>query len=269
MNPPHHHHPTSSNSTSQMAFIAIARIQNSCSPNVNDLTNGSVSSLNSFTTEFTCRCHWETSEILFIDQRCTSIIGYKSHELLHKILFEHIHPDDQMKFQDLFKRTVTQKNLNNSSSNLTHLILRVRTNIDTEYVTLKTSTYAFCNPCTDEIEFIIVTFLSTQPITNKTSVIANTNDYHSSTYDAYSRTNPIGSRYSTHSPTVYPSNTADEQVYTTNNVETTDGRTYTNSNNGSTWTSANENNWSTRNTTLPAANYLDAQTSLSLYHQYH
>ncbi|CAF4636797.1 unnamed protein product, partial [Rotaria magnacalcarata] len=80
----------------QMAFIAIARLQNSCSPNVNDLTNGSMSTFNSITTEFTCRCHWDTGEILFIDQRCTPIIGFKSHELLHKTIYEQIHPDDHM-----------------------------------------------------------------------------------------------------------------------------------------------------------------------------
>jgi len=270
----HHHHPTSSNSNSQMAFIAIARIQNSCSPNVNDLTNGSISSLNSFTTEFTCRCHSETGEILFIDQRCTPIIGYKSHELLHKILFDQLHLDDQMKFQDLFKRTVTQKNLVNPSANLNQLILRFRTNLENDFVSLKCSTYAFCNPCTDEIEFIIVTFLSSQttsnatttstPTTtnNKTSVIANTNDYHSQTYETYARTTTASNNSSVMS-TRYPTN-PDEQSYASNPVETTDGRTYVSNNGGSTWATANEN-WDTRNT----ANYLDPQSQLSIYHQYH
>ncbi len=276
-----HHHPSShhdnpssssSNSNGQMAFIAIARIQNSCSPNVNDLTNGSISSLNSITTEFTCRCHSDTGEILFIDQRCTPIIGYKSHELLHKIIYDQIHPDDQMKFQDLYKRTVTQKNLSNTSSNLTNIMIRFRTNIDNEYISLKTSTYAFSNPCTDEIEFIIVTFLSNQT-TNKTSVIANSNDYNRQTYDTYTRnpsaivSNPI-SRYITQSSTTY--NNQEGQDYSTGNGNN-DGRTYASNNGGSTWASANDN-WTTGNTTTtPTTNtdYVDPSTISTLYHQYH
>ncbi|CAF1115768.1 unnamed protein product [Adineta steineri] len=273
-----HHHPSShhdnpsssSNASSQMAFIAIARIQNSCTPNVNDLTNSSISSLNSMTTEFTCRCHSDTGEILFIDQRCTPIIGYKTHELLHKIIYDQIHPDDQIKFQDLYKRTVTQKNLSNTSSNLTNIIVRFRTNIDNEYVSLKTSTYAFCNPCTDEIEFLIVTFLSNQT-TNKTSVIANSNDYNQQTYETYGRntsaivSNPIA-RYSTQSPATY--NNQEGQDYTTGNG-TNDGRTYASNNGGSTWAPANEN-WTTANTaTSTNTDYGDTAATLALYHQYH
>ena len=264
-----------------MAFVAIARIQNSCSPNVNDLTNGSISTLNSLTTEFTCRCNWDTGEILFIDQRCTPIIGYKSHELLHKIIYDQIHHDDQLKFQDLYKRTVTQKNLTNSSSNLTNIILRFRTNIDNEYVSLKTSTYAFCNPCTDEIEFIIVTFLSMQPTTtNKTSVIANSNDYNRQSYDTYPRTTPTTQtnqsaivqnpavRYTSQSPSTY--NNQEGQDYSTGNGNN-DGRTYASNNGGSTWAPANDH-WTTASTTQATnsnADYVDPQVTLALYHQYH
>ncbi|CAF1294998.1 unnamed protein product [Rotaria sordida] len=279
------HHPSSSNSNGQMAFIAIARIQNSCSPNVNDLTNGSVSTYNSITTEFTCRCHWDTGEILFVDQRCTPIIGYKTHELLHKLIYEQIHPDDQIKFQDLYKRTVTQKNLLNTSTNLTNIIIRFRTNIDNEYVSLKTSTYAFCNPCTDDIEFIIVTFLSIQPTTttpttttNKTSVITNSNDYNRQTYDTYSRattTNQNSSiNYTSQSPTTY--NNQEGQDYSIGNGNI-NGRTFVSNNGGSTWASANDN-WTTTTTTsennsqvssTPNSDYVDTQTNLALYHQYH
>ncbi|CAM4785272.1 unnamed protein product [Rotaria magnacalcarata] len=274
-----HHHPSahhdnpspssSSNTNGQMAFIAIARIQNSCLPNVNDLTNGSISSLNSLTTEFTCRCNSDTNEILFIDQRCTPIIGYKSHDLLHKVLYDQIHIEDQMKFQDLFKRTVTQKNLPNTSSNLTNIIVRFRTNIDNEYVSLKASTYAFCNPCTDDIEFIIVTFLSNQT-PNKTSVIANSNDYNRLPYDTYTRNpsaivpNPIA-RYTQPSPSTY--NNQDGQDYSTGNA-TNDGRTYASNNGGSAWASANDS-WSAGNPTAANTDYVDTQATLALYHQYH
>ncbi|CAF0889834.1 unnamed protein product [Adineta ricciae] len=277
-----HHHPSShhdnpsssSNSNGQMAFIAIARIQNSCAPNVNDLTNSSISSINSITTEFTCRCHSETGEILFIDQRCAPIIGYKTHELLHKIIYDQIHPDDQIKFQELYKRTVTQKNLSNTSSNLTNIIVRFRTNNDNDYVSLKTSTYAFCNPCTEEIEFIIVTFLSSQP-TNKTSVIANANDYNRQAYETYARnsgaivSNPIA-HYPTQSPASY--NNQEGQEYSTGNGNN-DGRTYASNNGGSTWASANDN-WTTGNPpaappTTTNADYGDAAATIALYHQYH
>jgi len=266
----HHDNPSSSNSNGQMAFIAIARIQNSCAPNVNDLTNGSVTSFNSMTTEFTCRCHSETGEILFIDQRCSPIIGYKSQDLLHKVIFEQIHVDDQLKFQDLYKRTVTQKNIVNTSNNLTNIILRFRTNIDNEYVSLKTSTYAFCNPCTDDIEFIIVTFLSTQT-TNKTSVIANSNDYNRQTYETYPRL----ARYPNDSTTVqynnpdtqdYSSSTTTAATATTTNANN-DGRTYASNNGGTTWASANDN-WSTQTTATSAPNTDYVDTS-ALYHQYH
>ena len=264
----HHDNPSSSsNSNAQLAFIAIARIQNSCSPNVNDLTNGSISSINSTTTEFTCRCNSDTGEILFIDQRCTPIVGYKTHELLHKIIYDQIHPEDQIKFQDLYKRTVTQKNLPNTSSNLTNIIVRFRTNIDNEYISLKTSTYAFCNPCTDEIEFIIVTFISNQT-TNKTSVIANSVDYNRLTYDAYSRnqsavaSNAI-SRYSTQSPSTY--NNQEGQDYSTGSGNG-DRRTYASNNSGSTWASASDN-W-TSGSVATNTDYVDTSATLALYHQY-
>lgn len=276
------HPSSSSNSGGQMAFIAIARIQNSCSPNVNDLTNGPISTMSSMTTEFTCRCHWETGEILFVDQRCAPIVGCKSQDLLHKIIYEQIHPEDQLKFQELFKRTVTQKNLATTSSNVSHVIIRFRTNIENEYVSLKASTYAFCNPCTDDIEFLIVTFLSMQPpvatLNNKTSVIANSNDYTRQPYETYARTN-TGAHYPTQSPSAYAN--ADGQEYPANAV-THDGRTYASNNGGSTWAAANDgwnNAASAVTTTATGANahvistsnadYSDTQATMAMYHQFH
>lgn len=256
------HHPSSSNSNGQMAFVAIARVQNSSVPNINDLTNGTMSTFTTSASEFTCRCHWETGEILFVDQRCTPIIGYQSQDLLHKIISDQLHPDDQLKFQDLYKRTVTQKTLSNTS----HLIIRFRTNIDNEYISLKASTYAFCNPCTDDIEFVIVTFLSNTTNNNKTSVIANTNDYTQQTYEGYARTttNPIA-RYTSQSPSTYPN--TDGSNYPTGN-ENDDRRTFASNNGGTTWSAANEN-WSG----VPSSNnantdYTDPQANLALYHQY-
>jgi hypothetical protein len=187
-----------------------------------------------------------------------------------------------MKFQDLYKRTVTQKNLPNTSSNSTNIIIRFRTNIDNEYVSLKTSTYAFCNPCTDDIEFLIVTFLSIQSITtNKTSVIANSNDYNRPSYDTYARTtnqgaivqNPV-TRYTSQSPSTYPTN-PEGQEYSTGN-ENNGGRTYASNNGGSTWASANDS-WTTATTAVTNSHvsstgntdYVDNQTNLTHYHQYH
>lgn len=257
------HHPSSSNSSGQMAFVAIARVQNSSIPNINDLTNGTISTFNGSASEFTCRCHWETGEILFIDQRCTPMVGYQSQDLLHKIIYDQFHPDDQLKFQDLYKRTVTQKTLTNTS----HVIIRFRTNIDNEYISLKVSTYAFCNPCTDDIEFVIVTFLSNSPNNNnKTSVIANTNDYTQQTYENYARTttNPIA-RYPSQSPGTYPN--TDAPNYPTGN-ESDDRRTFASNNGGSTWAAANEN-WSAVATANNSnTDYTDPQANLALYHQY-
>jgi hypothetical protein len=156
-----------------------------------------------------------------------------------------------------------KKNLSNTSTNLTNIILRFRTNIDNEYVSLKTSTYAFSNPCTDEIEFIIVTFLSNQT-TNKTSVIANSNDYNRQTYETYPRnSSTIVTRYPTQSPSTY--NNQEGQDYSTGNGNN-DGRTYASNNGGSTWAAANDN-WTTGNTTTSTTNtdYVDP----TIYHQYH
>jgi hypothetical protein len=166
-----------------------------------------------------------------------------------------------MKFQDLYKRTVTQK----TSANLSNIIVRFRTNIDNEYVSLKASTYAFCNPCTDEIEFIIVTFLSNQA-TNKTSVIANTNDYNRQSYETYPRTtaNSIP-RYTSQSPSTY--NHQEGQDYSTGTA-TNDGRTFASNNGGSTWAPANDN-WTAPVSTTSSADYVDPQANLALYHQYH
>ena len=263
---------SSSNSNGQLAFIAIARIQNSCAPNLNDLTNGPLCNSNSLTTEFTCRCHWETGAILFIDQRCTPIIGYKCQDLLQKSIYEQIHPDDQMKFQELFKRTVAQKNLVNAASNLTHILVRFHTNIDNEYISLKASTYAFCNPCTDDIEFLIVTFLSAQA-NNKTSIITNTNEYNRNSYETYSRANTANNQaahYTTESPSNYVN--VNGQDFTNANADQ-DGRTYASNNGGTAWAAANEN-WSTSASETSSAvvnnpEYVDAQSAMTIYHQYH
>ncbi|UJR26291.1 hypothetical protein I4U23_007629 [Adineta vaga] len=264
-----HHPSSSSNVNGQMAFVAIARLQNSCLPNVNDLTNTPITTLNSITTEFTCRCHRDSGEILFVDQRCTPIIGYKTYELLNKIIYEQIHPDDQMNFQDFYQRTVAQKDLINTSSNLPNITIRFRTNIDNEYVSLKTSMYPFCNPCTDEIEFLIFTFLSTQStIINKTSVIATANDYNRSSYKTYSRSNTNQTTIEQNSIIHYSSQlsstykNSEGQEYSTEN-NTNDERTYANNKEGSTWASVNDNWTATSNVNNSHV------SSHSLYDQYH
>lgn len=262
-------HPVSSSNTNgQLAFIGIARIQNSCSPNVNDLTNGPLSTMNSPTSEFTCRCQWENGEILFVDQRCKPITGLNGQDLLHKIIFDQIHPEDQAKFDELFKRTVAQRNAINSSSALSQIVVRFRTNHEGDFVSLKTSIYAFCNPCTNDIEFLIMTFISMEPH-KKVSVISS-NEYNRSSYENYPRNNSDGSHYGSEPSTSYVS--IEDQNYSDANSNH-DVRTFSASNGPNGWTSTNDG-WPATRTIENGSNgtnnveFVDAQTNLTIYHQY-
>ncbi|CAF1597852.1 unnamed protein product [Adineta ricciae] len=259
------HHPSSSTNNNQVAFVGIARVQNSLAANVNDLTAHPLTTMNSVTTEFTCRCHPDTGEVLFIDQRCTSIIGYESQELLHKSIYELIHPNDQMNFQELFKRTVTpSKDLTDAPQHMTDIMILFRTHLENKYIALKASMYAFSNPCSDQIEFVILTFQSNQTIT-RTSVIANTTDYHHSSYGIYSRpdTNPT-IQYPSQSLTTF--NKSEEQEYPTVN-EINNEPTYASNTGGTTWTPGNDSWITTPDGTTSHVSNNQNQANLPLYHQ--
>ncbi|CAF0736382.1 unnamed protein product [Didymodactylos carnosus] len=270
---------TSTGNSGFPAFVAIARIQNSCSPNINDLNSTSNCNLH---TEFTCRCNRETAEILFIDQRCQQIIGYKPHELLHKCIFELIHLDDRSKIQDLFKRAIALKNVPTPTSAATSTIsCRVQLSpvvntadpSNSDYIVLKCSTYAFCNPCTDEIEFVIFTFTSNKPLLSlpsttttsaiATSVIANPlnilsngsssepqTPYSTTNYDSYSSTR-TGRGAIVVNPTRWTT-TATPSSDGYNDV-TYNNRTYASNNGGGMW--ADTTSWT--NTTPSDTTELD------------
>ncbi|CAF0894665.1 unnamed protein product [Didymodactylos carnosus] len=275
--------PVSSSSTSSgnsgfPAFVAIARLQNSCSPNTNDLNSTNNSNLYS---EFTCRCHRETAEILFIDQRCQQIIGYKPHELLHKCIFELIHPDDRTKIQDLFKRAIALKNVPTPTSAATSTIscrfqLSAAVNIvdpsNSDFILLKCSTYAFCNPCTDEIEFVIFTFISDKPLLPlptttttsaiATSVIANPLNILSNGSSGEQQTSFSATNYDSYSSTVgRGAIVVNPARWTTTTPSSSDGyndvtynnRTYASNNGGGTW--ADTTSWT--NTTPSDTTELD------------
>ncbi len=86
----------------------------------------------------------------FADQRVIALMGYAPQELLGKSCFDLIHHEDQAHMKDSFEQVVKAKG---QSMNFMYRF-RHKTG---EWVWLRTSAFAFLNPYTDEIEYVVCT----------------------------------------------------------------------------------------------------------------
>lgn len=142
-------------------LVAIGRLQISSTLNVDDL-----SGVNS-STEFISR-HTIDGKFTFVDQRVTAILGYAPSELLNKNCFEFFHPEDQSHMKDSFEQV----------SKLKGQVLSVMYRFCTktgDWIWLRTSAFAFLNPYTDSIEYIVCTNNAAKTLpTGETSVSTET-----------------------------------------------------------------------------------------------
>lgn len=129
-------------SSSHCCLVAIGRLQVTSTAS-NDMTGSNNQS------EFISR-HAMDGKFTFVDQRVLNILGYTPTDLLGKICYDFFHPEDQSHMKESFDQVLKQK------GQMFSLMYRVRAK-NGEYVWLRTQAYAFLNPYTDEVEYIVCT----------------------------------------------------------------------------------------------------------------
>ncbi|XP_042199985.1 aryl hydrocarbon receptor nuclear translocator 2 isoform X3 [Callorhinchus milii] len=128
---------------SKFCMVAIGRLQVTSSPMCMDM-NGLV-----VPTEFLSR-HNSDGLFTFVDHRCITVIGYQPQDLLGKDIVEFCHPEDQGHVRDSFQQVLKLK------GQVLSVMYRFRTK-SREWLWIRTSSFTFQNPYSDEIEYIICT----------------------------------------------------------------------------------------------------------------
>ncbi|KFQ77343.1 Aryl hydrocarbon receptor nuclear translocator, partial [Phaethon lepturus] len=128
---------------STFCLVAIGRLQVTSSPNCTDMNNVCQP------TEFISR-HNTEGIFTFIDHRCVATVGYQPQELLGKDIVDFCHPEDQQLLRDSFQQVVKLK------GQVLSVMFRFRSK-NREWLWMRTSSFTFQNPYSDEIEYIICT----------------------------------------------------------------------------------------------------------------
>ncbi|XP_043933868.1 aryl hydrocarbon receptor nuclear translocator 2 isoform X4 [Protopterus annectens] len=128
---------------SKYCLVAIGRLQVTSSPMSMDMNSLAVP------TEYLSR-HNSDGVITFVDPRCITVIGYQPQDLLGKDILEFCHPEDQSHLRESFQQVVKLK------GQVLSVMYRFRTKAR-EWMVIRTSSFTFQNPYSDEIEYIICT----------------------------------------------------------------------------------------------------------------
>ncbi|XP_045482626.1 aryl hydrocarbon receptor nuclear translocator homolog isoform X3 [Harmonia axyridis] len=129
--------------SSHCCLVAIGRLQVTSTPNTSDLSGSSS------TAEFISR-HSIDGKFTFVDQRVIGLLGYSPPELLGKSCFDFYHHEDQTHMKDSFEQVLKLK------GQVLSVMYRFRAK-NREWVWLRTSAFAFLNPYTDDVEYIVCT----------------------------------------------------------------------------------------------------------------
>ncbi|KAJ1521143.1 hypothetical protein ONE63_002838 [Megalurothrips usitatus] len=124
-------------------LVAIGRLQVTSTPNTSDMSGANNN------CEFISRHNME-GKFSFVDQRVMNILGYKPPELLGKSCFEFFHPEDQTHMKESFEQVLKLK------GQVMSVMYRFQAK-NHEWVWLRTSAFAFLNPYTDDVEYIVCT----------------------------------------------------------------------------------------------------------------
>uniref|UniRef100_A0A674P063 Aryl hydrocarbon receptor nuclear translocator n=1 Tax=Takifugu rubripes TaxID=31033 RepID=A0A674P063_TAKRU len=128
---------------SRYCLVAIGRLQVACCPGNTDINNISVPA--EYISRHNCQ-----GMFTFIDHRCVGAIGYQPQELLGKNILELAHPEDQGLLRDSFQQVVKLK------GQVLSVMYRFRAK-SREWIWIRTSSFTFQNPFSEEIEYIICT----------------------------------------------------------------------------------------------------------------
>ncbi|CAG5130494.1 unnamed protein product [Candidula unifasciata] len=129
--------------SSHCCLVAIGRLQVTNTPNCSDIMGPNPPN------EFISR-HSIDGKFTFVDQRVTPVLGYQPQELLGKIAFEFYHSEDQTHMKETFEQVLKLK------GQVMSIMYRFRAS-NREWVWLRTSSFSFQNPYTDEVEYIVCT----------------------------------------------------------------------------------------------------------------
>uniref|UniRef100_A0A3P9PW26 Aryl hydrocarbon receptor nuclear translocator n=1 Tax=Poecilia reticulata TaxID=8081 RepID=A0A3P9PW26_POERE len=132
-----------SNQGSRYCLVAIGRLQVTCCPGDTDLNSISVP------VEFISR-HNCQGMFTFVDHRCLASTGYQPQELLGKNILDFSHPEDQGLLRDSFDQVVKLK------GQVLSVMFRFRAKTR-KWMLMRTSSFTFQNPFSEEIEYIICT----------------------------------------------------------------------------------------------------------------
>ncbi|XP_060777058.1 aryl hydrocarbon receptor nuclear translocator isoform X3 [Neoarius graeffei] len=124
-------------------LVAIGRLQVTCCPSENSMNTVSMP------VEFISR-HDCQGTFTFVDHRCFATVGYQPQELLGKNFLELAHPEDQGLLRDSLQQVVKLQ------GQVLSVMFRFCTKSG-EWILMRTSSFTFQNPYSEEIEYIICT----------------------------------------------------------------------------------------------------------------
>lgn len=139
-----------SHSGSHCCLVAIGRLQVTSTPNTSDMVGSNSAA------EFISR-HSADGKFTFVDQRALNLLGYSPPELLGKICFDFFHPEDISHMKESFEQVLKLK------GQVMSVMYRFRSK-SRDWVWLRTSAFAFLNPYTDEVEYIVCTNTSAKSL---------------------------------------------------------------------------------------------------------
>ncbi|XP_030605336.1 aryl hydrocarbon receptor nuclear translocator isoform X5 [Archocentrus centrarchus] len=128
---------------SRYCLVAIGRLQVTSCPGDTDLNAISVP------VEFISR-HNCQGMFTFVDHRCLPAVGYQTQDLLGKNILDFAHHEDQGLLRDSFQQVIKLK------GQVLSVMFRFRTKTR-EFIWMRTSSFTFQNPFSEEIEYIICT----------------------------------------------------------------------------------------------------------------
>ncbi|CAG2164382.1 unnamed protein product [Oppiella nova] len=135
---------------SHCCLVAIGRLQVTSTPNTSDLMGSNSNN------EFISR-HSMDGKFTFVDQRVSAILGYQPQELLGKTCFDYFHPEDQNHMKESFEQVLKLK------GQVMSVMYRFRAK-NCDWVWLRTSSFAFLNPYTNDVEYIVCTNTSAKSL---------------------------------------------------------------------------------------------------------
>ncbi|MCL4123470.1 UNVERIFIED_CONTAM: hypothetical protein GTU68_006127, partial [Idotea baltica] len=146
--------------SSHCCLVAIGRLQVTSTPNTSDLMGSSSQN------EFISR-HAMDGKFTFVDQRVGNVLGFSPQELLAKSCFDFFHPEDQTHMKESFDQVLKLK------GQVMSVMYRFRAK-NREWVWLRTSAFAFLNPYTDDIEYIVCTNTLAKPVQTSADIGGST-----------------------------------------------------------------------------------------------